>query len=135
MKTYEYQKNYFLILEDVIHFSIGDIESDLYELNIQICTTDSERISCQYRSTNEVLEALKGLAEATKAFEIDKNNFLILDNVKHFSLERVNINIYQLEIQIGTSAGEYLSVQYNSRKEAEKSIKALAKAINERSVL
>jgi len=147
MRAYEYQKNYYLDLDNVIHFSIGNIKYKIYELNIQIGTTDSERISVQYKSEKEVLEAIRGLASATKAYEIDKNNFLILDNylnldnVKHFSLKRENLNTYELRIQIGTSAGEYISCQYRSqsflsaKNEAEKSIKGLASAINERSVL
>jgi len=132
MKAFEIAKNNFLILDNVIHFSLENIESEIYQLNIQIGTTDCERISVQYNSEAEVLEALKSLAEATKAYEIDKDNFLILDSVKHFSLKRENLNTYELRIQIGRSAGEYMSVQYRSKNEAEKSIKNIAKAINER---
>jgi len=146
MKAYEIDKNYYLNLDNVIHFSIGDIKYKIYELNIQIGTTDDECISVQYKSEKEVLEALRGLAEATKAYEIDKNNYLNLDNfvnldsVKHFYLKPENLNTYELRIQIGISAGEYMSVQYRAqsfllaKNEAEKSIRALAKAINERSL-
>ena len=66
-----------------------------------------------------------------KAFEIDKYNLLILDKVMHFSLEDIEDEINQINIQIGTTSGEYISVQYRSKNEAKKYIKGITKAINE----
>ena len=66
-----------------------------------------------------------------KAFEIDKDNFLILDKIMHFSLEDIESEINQINIQISTTSGEYISVEYRSKNEAKKYIKGMAKAINE----
>ena len=65
-----------------------------------------------------------------KAFEIDKDNFLILDKIMHFSLEDIESEINQINIQISTTSGEYISVEYRSKNEAKKYIKGITKAIN-----